>query len=243
MRSTPTAHEGHCELEALANVPSEVQPYSKEEGSLCTGGAGRGDGIQDAGAAAAGPEGNVCEWFLAAVDREAVPNAPKPNKKSSCLHRCLDVMAMAMPASGLKPQINETSESVGEGDVCDSGPETARRRKEANDRAKTYLDAGGRVTHKMAWDVLSLWTCKRHTRRKGVRPDGDTHIRSDTLGVTSLIPPAAAAAGLSGHHKLRISQDSEPYPDMVRFLNKYFEGLLSGLAPGERRSLLASGLR
>ena len=124
----------------------------------------------------------------------------------------------------LRPTDTDDSDAALVADDEGSSAELAKQRREADDRAKQYLDAGERVTHRMAWSVLSLWTCKRHTRRKLVRPDGETHIRSDILGVTR-------NHLFSGPGARSIGKDCKSYPHMVRFFNKYFELLLSGIEP------------
>ena len=76
----------------------------------------------------------------------------------------------ALMAPGCTSQSDSSDSLVAE----ESAGSMAQRRKKADDLAKHCLGAGGRITHSMAWKVLSLWVCKRHMRRKNVRPDGET---------------------------------------------------------------------
>ena len=50
-------------------------------------------------------------------------------------------------------------------------PETTARRRMANECTEQHLDDEIDVSHRMAWGVLSLWTCKRSIRRKAARPE------------------------------------------------------------------------
>ena len=86
-------------------------------------------------------------------------------------------------------------------------PDITQRRRAAEERARYYLDGENEfsITHRMAWDVLSLWSCRSSIRRKAVRPEGVDHIKSDTLGL-------ARKQDVSGPAGLRVGRTSLDFP-------------------------------
>ena len=83
----------------------------------------------------------------------------------------------AMPAA----THGKTYEAEPEGPMAH---EVAQQRRAADDFAKSFLDGGRRVTHRVIWHMFDKWVCKRRPGRKSVRPDGDEFVRSDTFGMT-----------------------------------------------------------
>ena len=105
----------------------------------------------------------------------------------------------------------------------------------ANKLAKHYLELGHKITHQMAWEVLSRWSCQRHKRRLYIRQDDEEYMRSQMLGINQNFhtgrPPASLVFGQS-------STNNEHF---VRFLNQYLSEMLEDIQPtDERHKLRAS---
>ena len=80
-----------------------------------------------------------------------------------------------------------------------------------------------RLTHRMAWEVISKWACSRHNRQKRVMMAGTNTAVSDILGFTR------DQVVLLHKSHWSIGWLAQTYPSFVKFLNVYLHSSLTDI--------------
>ena len=143
-----------------------------------------------------------------------------------------------MPATSDGPLETTLDEDTDDAMAAAEEQTMSECRKAVDLLAQGYLErfmvGGGRISHAFAWQVVSTWSCSRHTRH---RPNDEAHMLNDALGVGCRHQTTNDVSSLG------VGKASKSYPYFVRFLNRYLIQLLLEIQPGDPRATLCGDLR